>query len=1075
LGNEQTVINQKINKQRMKKRLCGGIFELNIPQFFQKIIFTLLLASFTQLAQAQSGTVSGKVLDSNKEPIIGATIEVIDAFKKNIGGTTTDLDGNYSIEVKDLNLSSLKISFLGYKTQTIAIKGSTTIDAKLDEDSEVLEEVVAIGYQNQTKPRVSSSIASVGEKEMKLTNNASLENALQGRAAGVQVTQQSGRPGSISSVRVRGAGSPNGTEPLYVIDGVPVTADALNLLNPNDIQSMDVLKDAASAAIYGTRGSNGVVMITTKRGKAGRMSLNFDGSAGVTQVWKKLNLLDNTQYMSYLNSLYGSGLTTAGQSGADYYKSDNPNLNNNVDWQKQTLQNGYIQNYNLSLAGGNEKAIYAISGGYFNQKGNIVHTGFERYSLRVNSEYKPKKWLTIGENLAVSRTYEDLERGGLLEFARMPPIYPVFDQNGNFTQTTESTSGRYDFANPAAFNASFETSNRLAYRMLGSVYGEVQLLKKLKYKLNFGFDYTNSKNQNVRNPFNPGARGNIDTKGLISRTASDGRDYLVSPLIENTIIYSDTIGKKHDYSILVGTSQQEFYRNQVNTVNSRMSPGITNTSFRSAGQVTGGVEDILRLRGYLARINYAFDGKYLLTLNARYDGSSKFPTNNKYALFPSASVGWRLMEEKFMQNIPFMKAYFTDIKLRGSWGLTGNQEGLANTVKYAIFNDKPEQSLGSTSTTTPTVYNISTPASIANPNIKWEAVKQTNVGLDISMFKNRLSFVADYFIKSSDGLIVFIPVPHVIGVRAEGDANPGYWTNLGNIVNKGFEFSTTYRKDEGEFKYSIGANISRITNNIESLGGQGNYISTTYTRSQEGGPLGGFFGYEYLGVVRNSEDVKYTYSEKNYVPVVGDALYMHGDDNLLTPIDRKVIGSPIPKLVYGVNASADYKGFDLRVFIQGVYGNQIYNQMRAELEKMSGTGPQVGNQLSTVADRWTPENPNGSLPRATFSDRPADHNNLVSSRFVEYGSFVRLKSVQLGYSLPSDKLKTWFKSDTDMTLRIYISGQNLITITNYSGYDPEVGSVLKANTNVPDPLQSGVDNGNYPQPRTYMCGIQFGF
>ena len=1043
----------------MKRQVTVGVWGLKPPHLFCKFLFLLFLVITSLQAQAQSGTVTGKVLDDKGEPIIGATIEVIDAFKKNIGGTVTDMDGNYSIDVKDINLSQLKISYLGNKTQTINIKGQTVIDVKLAEDADVLQEVVAVGYGNKTKPRVTEAISSISNEEMKITNNVTIENAMQGKASGVQVTQNSGSPGSASSVRIRGIGSTNGGEPLYVVDGVPLDGVAgLNLLNPNDIQTIDILKDASAAAIYGTRGSNGVVMITTKRGKAGKTQVNFESSVGVSNVWKKLDLLNNTQYVDYMKSLY--------PDNTFYNNPNNPALQNNTNWQDQAFRQALMQNYNLGISGGSDIATYSVSGGYFKQEGTILSTDFDRYSLRVNSDIKAKKWLKFGESMTISRTTESPLVLSLRDVVSAPPIMTVRDEAGGFSQVNSESTGVYDFTNPIAYNASV-TNKNLAFRMLGNVFAEATILKKLKYRASVGMDIFNGRNTSVRLPFTSGTRSAVQGRDNPTRSFSDNRAFRYSPLLENTLLFTDTIAKKHEVSVLVGASQQYFFSSEANTVNPNTP--VNTTSFAARGVVSGGSDNDFALRGYLGRVSYTYANKYMITANARYDGSSKFPAKQRYAFFPSFSVGWRLMEEKFFKNIGFVNNYVSDAKLRFGWGQTGNQEGLDNQVRYSLYNDKVKY---------PGVgggVNVIAPATTQNTNIRWETVTTSNFGLDLSFLQNRLSLVTDYFVRQSDNMIIEIPIPYLAGFGPEGDETPRYWGNAGSLVNKGIEMALTFRKESKDINnlgYSFTANFSKIDNKITKLGDNNDPLFSSPTISQVNGPVGAYFGYQTDGIIQNANDVNYLVG--TYKPVAGDVKFVdQNNDNIINDKDRVIIGNPIPKFVYGFSANLDWYGFDFKLFFQGVQGNSLYNELRSGLESMTSVGPQGGNQLATVADRWTAGDPSNDLPRAVNSVEA--QNNAISSRWVESGSFLRLKTLQLVYTVPQVFLKRMTKTEDGVSLRIFVSAYNLLTFTKYTGFDPEVGSVNKVGTQTPDPLRTGVDNGTYPQPRTFSGGLQLTF
>ncbi|HEX8548872.1 MAG TPA: TonB-dependent receptor [Cytophagaceae bacterium] len=1049
----------------MKKTIPCFLERGVLFNFISRIFLTVVLLNVLQATSfAQTTTeVTGTVLDEKNEPLYG----VIVSLKDGSGGTSTDENGKFTIAVKDMSNGVLQFQFTGYETRVMPIKNQKVIDVKMGEDVKMMDEQIVIGYGSKIKPKVTESISSVDEKEMKLTVNPSLESALQGRVTGVQVLQNSGQPGSPASVRIRGIGSTNGGEPLYVIDGVPVNQDALNLLNPGDIERMDVLKDASAAAIYGSRGANGVVIITTKRGKEGKPRISMDASTGWQQVWRKLDLLETPGYLSLAREAYGSDTVTL--PGAYGEASGNPYQNINTNWQDAIFRKpsqATIQNYNLGISGGNEFATYNVSGGYFNQVGTLVGTDFKRYSLRVNTDLKAKKWLRLGESVSLSRADESPKLIDINEGVRVTPMLPVNEK----PDVNANNVGAYNRDNPVLYNNS-RNHNSQTYRILGNIYAEVEPIKALKYRLNLGLDLINTRRKNINEAYNPlGGSGSNTLTPL--RNITDERDYRISPLMEHTLSYNKVFGEKHDLGALIGFTQQDYLRSNISTFNVGIPDNLSIVNYASTGRVAGGDDDWWALRGYIGRLNYSFANKYLLTANVRVDGSSKFGRNNRYGTFPSLSVGWRLMEEKFLKDIPFMAAVFNDIKIRAGYGKIGAQEMLTTGRTQATMNDKVAYILGGKR-----IAGLG-PEGLANPNLKWETVITKNVGLDVSILKNKISLMVDYFIKDSEGMLIDIPIPQLNGASKESEIPADrLWTNAGNMRNRGYELALTYREDVTRLKYSLTANFSRVHNEILSLGTDAAPILGTEGRTYTyiGGPVGAFYGYKTDGIFQNRAEID-NYAAQNpngdkRLTNPGDVRFVDiNGDGIVTEKDRTIIGTSIPKFTYGLTGSFEYGIVDFRFFFQGVYGNQIYNLQRQGLEDLRG----FTNQLASVEERWTPSNPSTTMPRATLND--LNKNNRLSDRWIESGSYLRLKNIQVGVSIPKNVIKNVIKTEDDVLFRVYGSINNALTFTKYKGYDPEVGSALTAPpANSPDPLNTGVDLGNYPQARIYTIGLQLTF
>lgn len=1066
--------------------------------------------------------VNDKALEIRKgEAVMGATVVVVGTTK----GTQTDLDGNFVI--KDVPVGSkISVSFFGFKTEIFEVDGSKSdFSVNMASDAIELDPTVVVGYGAMKKSQVNSSNVSVSEKEIGRTINIDVASALQGRATGVQVTQTSGAPGAASSVIIRGTGSINGSQPLYVIDGVPLDVGEGNVsaFNPADVESMEVLKDAAATAIYGSRGSNGVVLITTKRGKEGKGRIDFDAMAGVQNVWRKLDVLDANQYKAFMKDVYtNSGDFTAAGNNTAYttYNNTDPAIlakQSNTNWLDQLLQTGSIQNYNIRASGGSANANYALGLGYFNQQGTQKGNGYDRYSFRVNSDVSPKKWLKIGESMSFSR--ETSKKG--IDFAEnaltgnplmdvynreytssnspstpytkvYDPSLPLINQPnafGRYNPEGSTITGFNDMRNPVAANT-FIRKSKEKFRIFGNVYAEIDIsqatgiaaIKGLKYRANFGIDIFKESSVEITDKFEAGQTAIRYPRTIVRNEERTN----FSNTVNHLLMYNRSIGL-HDIGATVGMDAQFFRSSNLNATAQDFPEGIyaigkNLQTDRTTGYTIGGEPFENGLYGYLGRINYAYKNTYMATINARYDGSSRFGPNNKYGFFPSASLGWRISNMKFMDNVKVV----SELKLRVGWGLTGNQE-IGNfrylqllepdIIRYPLANSVNQGQV-------PT-------RGLANPNLKWEAAQQFNAGIDFGLLKNKILINLDAYIKNSNDMLVPVSIPALSGATdAPFLERVQYFTNIGSISNKGIELSVLYRSEAKEFKYSFGPNVSFISNQVTALATDkpgapiidGNGVSNVEVAQ----PVSYFRGYIYEGVIQTQAEADAYVGNSTVGGIIGDIANKKkgvGDakfkdvngDGKISDVDRVNIGSPIPWMNFGFSADASFKGFDFKLFLQGSIGQEIYNNQRAGLEDMSnGGGPQDKNQLSTVLNRSTRKNPT-DMPLAYTND-PAQ-NSRISSRWVENGSFMRIKNVQLGYSLPENFLKKLFKTDDPISMRFYIQTQNLFTLTSYKGFDPELANFGRdANgREVISAQVAGYDTGSYPQARTYSAGLQFSF
>lgn len=997
--------------------------------------------------------VTGSVMNTENETLPGASI----LEKGTTNGTTTDANGNYSIEV-DAN-ATLVFSFIGYLTEEAVVNNRTEINVTLTADITELSEIVVIGYGSVERKDLTGSVSSVKKEDLANVSLNTMDQMLQGRVTGVVFNQASGAPGGLTSIRIRGSSSINaGNEPLYVIDGLPIVNDddgasagaargsslnALASLNPDDIESMEVLKDASATAIYGARGANGVILITTKRGKKGQNRLNIDSYYGVQEIIKKLDVLDAKEYAHIINeSRYDIGQTPL---------YDLETVVQATDWQDEIFRTAPIMNFNLSATGGSDKTTYAISGGYYNQDGIIIKSNFERYSFRVNLDSRISDKFKIGNNLSVSHLESNgvlTEDGGILTGAvsaalSFNPMLPVKDANGNYTFIDDRNTS---LGNPVA-EIMLSDNQRASSRMLGNVYAEYELIEGLTARVSLGADAFFNK-ENLFVP--PGLFKTRASKGDASVATINGLGWLN----ENTLNYKHSFNEKHNVDALVGFTSQ-FFKSELVRASAL---GFTNISLRwNALQVA---EDPLTpvtytnqsgLVSYLGRINYGFDDRFLFTVTGRIDGSSKFGAGNKYGFFPSGAVAWRISKESFMEGAA---KTVDDLKLRVSYGVTGNQEIPPNrtialmTVTETLFDDK-------------TVKKGFAPSNLANRDLKWESTSQLDIGIDATLFK-RFNLTADYYHKKTSDLLVAIPVSATSGYTSA-------FANVGDLENKGFEFAISADTQFGGLKWTPAFNVSFNQTRIIDLKGNDRILNdygsligiSGWQIVLEGERLGSFYGYQFDGIVQQDEDldnVPRIPSNPNVVP--GDRKYKDlNNDGFITADDRTIVGNAQPDYVFGFNNTFSYKGFDLNIFIQGSVGNEIANFNRGYLQSLNGTS---NNLKEFAANRWTPQNPSNEYPRA--SGFRTDVSGF-SSIYVEDGSYVRVKNISLAYNF-SRSLANKLGMNS---LKVYASGRNLLTFTHYTGYDPELNRFANDN------LSQGADYGGYPTTKLYTLGLNIGF
>ncbi|WP_439881725.1 SusC/RagA family TonB-linked outer membrane protein [Pontibacter sp. MBLB2868] len=1026
-------------------------------------IILLLLFHICGVAYAQT-TVTGRVTTAKEGiPLPGVSVIV----KGMSVGTTTDAQGQYSLKVPEEG-NTLRFSFIGFITQDAPINNRAVIDIKLAEDTKKLEEVVVIGYGTQKRSELTGAISSVSPEKITETPVLRVEQALQGRVTGVQVANVSGQPGDAPTVRIRGIGTSGSAAPLYIVDGFPV--GGIDYLNPNDIESMEVLKDAASAAIYGARAANGVVLIKTKSGsKDGKMHVSYDGYVGIQNPWKKLDLLNAREYAIMMNE-------GAANAGVTPLFQDVNQYTNGTDWQDALFgKNEKIMNHQIAVSGNNDKTAYYTNFSYFDQNGIVGgdKSNFKRYTLRLNADNEVSKFLKVGTNLAytnINRKAIDpnQEFGGLLSNAiNLDPITPVFetdadrlasslyaspniirDANGNVYGISPYVA--QEVVNPLA-RLAILNGNTEVDKLVANAYADITITNGLTYRSTFGIDLAYVTNDN----FVPRFYLNSAQKNANSLVSKETIKYYTWQA-ENVLNYNKTFDR-HNIGLTLGTTAlkseaDNVFASKTGLVTNNPDMAYLNLATDANGAQVGGYYGNNALLSFFGRANYNFDGKYLLSGILRRDGSSRFGRERQFATFPSVSAGWVISEEDFFpeQNL------LNFAKLRASWGQNGN-ENIGNYTwasvigvgrGYTFFPGEEGYTSGAS------------PVKVANPYLEWETSEQTDFGLDLYFFNSRLALEADYYIKTTKGLLVDAPIPGTVGNNAPT-------VNGGEVRNRGLELSLTYSGELNDFSYSTSLNGSFNKNEVLSINNAEEVLIgssfATYgivSRSIPGQPFGYFWGYKTDGIFQNQEEVaSYKNSEgallqPNAQP--GDIRFKDlNGDGIINDEDRTNIGNPTPKVVMGYNLDLKYKNFDLSAFFSGAFGQQIFNGTRRHDLITS-------NMQTKFLNRWTGEGTSDKYPRFTWSDTNGNYTR-ISDIYVEDGDYVRLKTLQLGYNFSNDVL-----SKIHLTkVRVYVSGDNLLTLTKYTGFDPEIGARST--------LDIGVDRGIYPQARIFRVGLNATF
>lgn len=1033
----------------------------------------MLVFSATVNAQI---TVSGTVSDGSG-PIPGVNIIV----KGTKTSTVSNFDGTYTLQSVPAN-GTLVFSFIGYKPHEVSVNNKTKIDALLEENLNDLKEVVVIGYGTSKRADLTGAISSISSAAVAQSVSTTIDQVLQGRAAGVQIQQNSGTPGGSSSVRIRGISSITGSnEPIYVIDGVIIDGNSGSLnvnplagINPNDIASIDILKDASATAIYGSRAANGVIMVTTKTGRKGDLTLNFDSYVGWQQMPKQLQVLNLREYGTLKNTRADLGIV---QRDNTFIRPEL--LGEGTNWQDELFQVGLIQSYNLSASGGSDNTTYALGMSYFDQEGTVIGSSFDRMTIRAVVDSQVKKWMKVGVNL---NTYKNNQvttvndDSVILTALKQTPNVAARNADGTFDgpDTTEFVQ-----TNPLGI-AMLKDNHGKDYGIRGNVYAEISFTKDLKLRTQYSIDYGFGNRYTFNPSYTFGALSNEVREG--SRTKSTSENWIWT----NNLTYNKTFGK-HNINALLG---QEFQEQNWENLYGYRSGYLTNgATDLNAGDPTtarnSNASSTKSLSSYFARANYTFDDKYILTGTIRRDGSSQFAEGNKWDWFPSASLAWKISNESFLKD----NTVINNLKLRAGWGVTGNSSVPNNAYTSVYGTSATNWGSGQIATNT------------ANPDLKWEKSNQTNIGLDLSLFNNRIEITTDIYYKKTDDLLLRLSLPAYVGTTGQGSTAPPF-ANIGSLENKGFEFTiNTVNMQNKDFLWKSNFNISMNRFKVLKLNSESGVYDqtlqqgsdvTVVTRTAVGQTLGQFYGYKVIGRFEKATDFYYKDASGTVKPTalpegmaigengvwIGD--YMFEDvnkDGVINEKDAGYIGDPNPDFTFGFTNNFSFKGFDIGITFSGSYGNDVLNYQRRWLEN-----PRENTNLLKTALGYAqlelidPNGPNDYrnvqivggdpyMPRIGASSASSASNYRLSNRFVEDGSYVRLRNISIGYNLPKDLYSKYGIAN----IKVYSNMQNVLTFTKYKGYDPEVGAINQ------NQLLNGIDNGRYPSPMVTTIGLNVNF
>lgn len=1010
------------------------------------LLLSFLIGMSLSNVWGQGIPVTGNVQDENGESLIGVSVSIIGTSR----GTITDFSGNFQIEVLDEN-SELEFTFLGYDPVRERVGERRVFNIFMTEAASQLSELVVVGYGAQARKDVTGSISSISGEEIENLPVASLDAALQGRAAGVNVLSPSGTPGAGISVQIRGLTSLSASnQPLYVIDGIPMipedlsglfsggqATNSLADLNPSDIASIEILKDASATAIYGSRGANGVVLISTKRGKAGKTKISMNAYYGSQTPTNIIEMHNSSDFLRLMNDAAMQDNRALGTDYPENYVSDiwgfdpnDPDLQN-TRWYDEIFRPAAIQSYDISASGGSDKTQFFTSFSYFNQDGVQLGTGFERYSARINLDTEVSSWLKVGSSINVNRTVQDRTindnslYGVVINTLAGDPLMPVREEDGSYADPF-NYFGWWMLDNPVLIANEYSRFTRTV-RGLGSMYAEAKLAKGLSFRSQVSVDYNNVEDE-AYTPIISRESANRQANGF-------GNYFTVSDftwIAESYLTYNTKFGDKHDFTAVAGTSYQASNRNFADIAAERFpSDDLTKLSLAALVTSAGTSGTLWGIASYFGRFNYAYDNRYLVTFTARSDGSSRFGENFRYGFFPSGSVAWRISEESFMKD----QSLISDLKLRASYGITGNQDGIGNFASRGLYGFTSYRQ-----------QNGLFPIQMANFNLTWESTAQFNVGLDVGFWNNRLSLTADYFIMNTEDLLQNRVIPGISGFTSVTE-------NIGSVQNRGLEISLGAAIFTGQaFRWTSSFNISTIQNEITKLAVNDQILNDSHILS-EGHPIGTYFLIDQDGVDPETGDIQWV--DLN-------------EDGAINSADRRIVGNALPRFFGGWNNTLSFKGFDLNLFFQFTVGNMVFNHSRASYENLGysriGTGFPLpdGNNHILADERWMNPGDVTDIPRASLTNV---NWREYSSRWLEDGSFLRLRTINFGYNIPRS-----FANRAGLeSLRVYVQGQNLLTFTGYTGFDPEV------NQNARNPLVAGSDFGTYPQVKSVSFGFNVNF
>ncbi|MDE6497862.1 MAG: TonB-dependent receptor [Muribaculaceae bacterium] len=1054
----------------------------------------LLLALFAMVSMSLTAqvTVTGTVYDNTGETVIGASV----VEKGQSGGVTTDIDGKFTIRVKKAD-ATLVISYIGLQTKEVALKGRTNVEVTLEPTSESLEELVVVGYGTQKRSDITGSVASLSEDQMRQTIVTNADQMLQGKVAGVQVTQNSGAPGGATSVRIRGASSLNSSnEPLYIIDGVPMggstsiggfdwmggtngqtTVNPLASIAPSDIVSIDVLKDASACAIYGAAGANGVVMVTTRRGSAGHTNITYDGYVAWQQTAKRLDMMDLREYAAYQTQLYNEGIINDTQYDKTF--SDPSLLGKGTDWQDEIFRTAFMQSHQIGVTGGNEKTVFAMSAGWMKQEGIIIGSDFTRFNSRFNLDTNLTKWFKVGGSLAYTRTDETITRndgsdGVIMQAMTMLPSVPVYDFDGNWAGPN-TVNGASSW-NPVAL-ALITNNTLLRQRTTGNFYANIDFLKYFTLRAEYAFDASQNQNKSFVPTYEFGYVHN-DVNQMMQR-----EDHNFYWMQKDYITYHQLFNEKHDVTVMAGFEASKSSWNGTQLIKKNFSNDYIHIMGEDGEFVkNSGWEDASSTASIFARANYGFDNRYLLTATIRRDGSSKFGRNNKWGTFPSVALAWRINQEKWFEGVNWLN----NLKLRLGYGKVGNSN--IDTYRYG-------SAMQSMTTPQGTAYF---PLNLSNPDLKWEASEQYNAGIDFAVLNNRISFTVDVYRKETNDLLMQVFTPSHIASNDWGSIMTPY-ANIGKTRNTGVDVQINLLPVvTRDFNWSSSITLSHNRNKIVALNEDSQVLYgavdwyapfQTVSMYKVGQPMGVFYGYETAGLFESEADIlawptqtggteKYANKiDKVSGAWIGDIKFKdQNDDGVINDADQKVIGDPNPDLVYGWTNTFTFKNWELNIGLTGQFGGDILNWARYRTEGLSSIwdsqNPEVLNRAQAIridpsggdeiANLMLAPGGNG-MPRFTSLD--GNGNQRMSDRWIEDATYLRIQNISLAYNLPQN----WARKAFLQSAKIYFNVQNVHTFTKYTGYDPEIGAYNQSS------LLQNIDRGRYPTPRTFTLGLNLSF